>query len=86
MPGTVCGMYEHIMSKQYYFLCHVSAAQPYLELVEEPQQRGFRFRYECEGSSHGGIQGQSSARAKKTYPTVKVGIISYNMYIAGPQN
>uniref|UniRef100_A0A671TDZ4 Nuclear factor NF-kappa-B p100 subunit-like n=1 Tax=Sinocyclocheilus anshuiensis TaxID=1608454 RepID=A0A671TDZ4_9TELE len=35
-------------------------------------QRGFRFRYECEGPSHGGLPGASSERNKRTYPTVKV--------------
>uniref|UniRef100_A0A8C9WI48 Nuclear factor of kappa light polypeptide gene enhancer in B-cells 2 (p49/p100) n=1 Tax=Scleropages formosus TaxID=113540 RepID=A0A8C9WI48_SCLFO len=35
-------------------------------------QRGFRFRYECEGPSHGGLPGASSEKNKKTYPTVKV--------------
>uniref|UniRef100_A0A8C2KTS5 Nuclear factor of kappa light polypeptide gene enhancer in B-cells 2 (p49/p100) n=1 Tax=Cyprinus carpio TaxID=7962 RepID=A0A8C2KTS5_CYPCA len=35
-------------------------------------QRGFRFRYECEGPSHGGLPGASSERNRRTYPTVKV--------------
>uniref|UniRef100_A0A8C1JA04 Nuclear factor of kappa light polypeptide gene enhancer in B-cells 2 (p49/p100) n=1 Tax=Cyprinus carpio TaxID=7962 RepID=A0A8C1JA04_CYPCA len=34
--------------------------------------RGFRFRYECEGPSHGGLPGASSERNRRTYPTVKV--------------
>ncbi|MGH0133518.1 UNVERIFIED_CONTAM: hypothetical protein FKN15_054348 [Acipenser sinensis] len=34
--------------------------------------RGFRFRYECEGPSHGGLPGASSEKNKKTYPTVKI--------------
>ncbi|WAQ97288.1 NFKB1-like protein [Mya arenaria] len=46
--------------------------QPYLEIVEQPQQRGFRFRYECEGPSHGGLQGASSERYRKTVPTVRI--------------
>uniref|UniRef100_W5N3T5 Nuclear factor of kappa light polypeptide gene enhancer in B-cells 2 (p49/p100) n=1 Tax=Lepisosteus oculatus TaxID=7918 RepID=W5N3T5_LEPOC len=45
---------------------------PYLQIIEEPKQRGFRFRYECEGPSHGGLPGASSEKNKKTYPTVKV--------------
>uniref|UniRef100_A0A672N5D0 Nuclear factor NF-kappa-B p105 subunit n=1 Tax=Sinocyclocheilus grahami TaxID=75366 RepID=A0A672N5D0_SINGR len=45
---------------------------PYLQIIEEPKQRGFRFRYECEGPSHGGLPGASSERNKRTYPTVKV--------------
>uniref|UniRef100_A0A8C8I0L5 RHD domain-containing protein n=1 Tax=Oncorhynchus tshawytscha TaxID=74940 RepID=A0A8C8I0L5_ONCTS len=34
--------------------------------------QGFRFRYECEGPSHGGLPGASSERNRRTYPTVKV--------------
>uniref|UniRef100_A0A3B5M7P2 RHD domain-containing protein n=1 Tax=Xiphophorus couchianus TaxID=32473 RepID=A0A3B5M7P2_9TELE len=34
-------------------------------------QRGFRFRYGCEGPSHGGLPGASSEKNRKTYPTVK---------------
>uniref|UniRef100_A0A3B3SLE4 Nuclear factor of kappa light polypeptide gene enhancer in B-cells 2 (p49/p100) n=1 Tax=Paramormyrops kingsleyae TaxID=1676925 RepID=A0A3B3SLE4_9TELE len=49
-----------------------TANGPYLQIIEEPKQRGFRFRYECEGPSHGGLPGASSEKNKKTYPTVKV--------------
>uniref|UniRef100_A0A673X5G5 Nuclear factor of kappa light polypeptide gene enhancer in B-cells 2 (p49/p100) n=1 Tax=Salmo trutta TaxID=8032 RepID=A0A673X5G5_SALTR len=35
-------------------------------------RKGFRFRYECEGPSHGGLPGASSERNRRTYPTVKV--------------
>uniref|UniRef100_A0A8C7LZZ6 Nuclear factor of kappa light polypeptide gene enhancer in B-cells 2 (p49/p100) n=1 Tax=Oncorhynchus mykiss TaxID=8022 RepID=A0A8C7LZZ6_ONCMY len=45
---------------------------PYIQILEEPKQRGFRFRYECEGPSHGGLPGASSERNRRTYPTVKV--------------
>uniref|UniRef100_H2ZZK6 RHD domain-containing protein n=1 Tax=Latimeria chalumnae TaxID=7897 RepID=H2ZZK6_LATCH len=44
----------------------------YLKIIEQPRQRGFRFRYSCEGPSHGGLQGVSSEKNKKTHPTVKV--------------
>ncbi|NXJ90685.1 NFKB2 factor, partial [Corythaixoides concolor] len=37
-----------------------------------PPQRGFRFRYGCEGPSHGGLPGASSEKGRKTYPTVKI--------------
>ncbi|NXK86193.1 NFKB2 factor, partial [Formicarius rufipectus] len=37
-----------------------------------PLQRGFRFRYGCEGPSHGGLPGASSEKGRKTYPTVKI--------------
>uniref|UniRef100_A0A8B9PNP6 Nuclear factor kappa B subunit 2 n=1 Tax=Apteryx owenii TaxID=8824 RepID=A0A8B9PNP6_APTOW len=37
-----------------------------------PPGRGFRFRYGCEGPSHGGLPGASSEKGRKTYPTVKI--------------
>ncbi|XP_020565033.1 nuclear factor NF-kappa-B p100 subunit isoform X1 [Oryzias latipes] len=45
---------------------------PYIQIIEEPKQRGFRFRYECEGPSHGGLPGASSEKNRRTYPTVKI--------------
>uniref|UniRef100_A0A8C0GG65 Nuclear factor kappa B subunit 2 n=1 Tax=Chelonoidis abingdonii TaxID=106734 RepID=A0A8C0GG65_CHEAB len=44
----------------------------YLIIIEQPKQRGFRFRYGCEGPSHGGLPGASSEKGRKTYPTVKI--------------
>ncbi|KAM4851514.1 nuclear factor NF-kappa-B p100 subunit isoform 2-T2 [Thomomys bottae] len=49
-----------------------AADVPYLVIVEQPKQRGFRFRYGCEGPSHGGLPGASSEKGRKTYPTVKI--------------
>ncbi|NXI49398.1 NFKB2 factor, partial [Chloroceryle aenea] len=45
---------------------------PYLVIIEQPKQRGFRFRYGCEGPSHGGLPGASSEKGRKTYPTVRI--------------
>ncbi|KAG5845327.1 nuclear factor NF-kappa-B p105 subunit-like isoform X2 [Anguilla rostrata] len=45
---------------------------PYLEITEQPKQRGFRFRYGCEGPSHGGLPGAYSKKNRKSYPQVKV--------------
>uniref|UniRef100_A0A670HPE2 Nuclear factor kappa B subunit 2 n=1 Tax=Podarcis muralis TaxID=64176 RepID=A0A670HPE2_PODMU len=42
------------------------------EKGENPPLRGFRFRYGCEGPSHGGLPGASSEKGHKTYPTVKI--------------
>ena len=46
----------------------------YIQLFPLCLQRGFRFRYDCEGQSHGGLPGENSEknRRQKTYPTVKV--------------
>uniref|UniRef100_A0A8C1YPV0 Nuclear factor of kappa light polypeptide gene enhancer in B-cells 1 n=1 Tax=Cyprinus carpio TaxID=7962 RepID=A0A8C1YPV0_CYPCA len=44
----------------------------YLRIVEQPKQRGFRFRYGCEGPSHGGLPGASSEKNRKSYPQVKI--------------
>uniref|UniRef100_A0A8C8C5N6 RHD domain-containing protein n=1 Tax=Oncorhynchus tshawytscha TaxID=74940 RepID=A0A8C8C5N6_ONCTS len=34
--------------------------------------RGFRFRYGCEGPSHGGLPGASSEKNRKSYPNIKI--------------
>ncbi|XP_053108975.1 nuclear factor NF-kappa-B p105 subunit isoform X2 [Hemicordylus capensis] len=49
-----------------------TADGPYIQIVEQPKQRGFRFRYVCEGPSHGGLPGASSEKNKKSYPQVKI--------------
>lgn len=52
--------------------CHGIRLWPPLADLSLPPQRGFRFRYGCEGPSHGGLPGASSEKGRKTYPTVKV--------------
>ncbi|XP_028414852.1 nuclear factor NF-kappa-B p105 subunit-like [Dendronephthya gigantea] len=47
-----------------------------LEILEQPKQRGFRFRYSCEGPSHGGLPGERSAKGRKSFPSVQ--IINYS--------
>ncbi|XP_034038128.1 nuclear factor NF-kappa-B p105 subunit isoform X2 [Thalassophryne amazonica] len=49
-----------------------TADGPFLKILEQPKQRGFRFRYGCEGPSHGGLPGACSEKNRKSYPTVKV--------------
>ncbi|KAM9733105.1 transcription factor RelB isoform 2-T2 [Menidia menidia] len=46
--------------------------KPKLVVVEEPKDRGMRFRYECEGRSAGSILGASSTDANKTQPTIEI--------------
>ena len=46
--------------------------EPYVEIIEQPQGRGLRFRYECEGRTAGSIVGETSSIEKKTFPTIKV--------------
>uniref|UniRef100_A0A670YME2 Nuclear factor NF-kappa-B p105 subunit n=1 Tax=Pseudonaja textilis TaxID=8673 RepID=A0A670YME2_PSETE len=43
-----------------------------MNLMEGKHNRGFRFRYVCEGPSHGGLPGASSEKNKKSYPQVKI--------------
>ena len=45
---------------------------PRLVVLEEPKDRGMRFRYECEGRSAGSILGASSTDSNKTQPTIEV--------------
>ncbi|XP_033733822.1 putative transcription factor p65 homolog [Pecten maximus] len=44
----------------------------FVEIVEQPKQRGLRFRYECEGRSAGSIPGDKSSAERKTFPTIKI--------------
>uniref|UniRef100_A0A3B4AJM2 RHD domain-containing protein n=1 Tax=Periophthalmus magnuspinnatus TaxID=409849 RepID=A0A3B4AJM2_9GOBI len=44
---------------------------PTLVVVEEPKDRGMRFRYECEGRSAGSILGASSSESSKTQPAIE---------------
>ncbi|XP_068601197.1 transcription factor RelB isoform X2 [Brachionichthys hirsutus] len=46
--------------------------KPKLVLVEEPKERGMRFRYECEGRSAGSILGASSTETNKTQPAIEI--------------
>lgn len=46
--------------------------KPRLVVVEEPKDRGMRFRYECEGRSAGSILGASSTDTNKTQPAIEV--------------
>nr|QJQ40089.1 NF-kB subunit RelB [Trachinotus ovatus] len=52
--------------------------KPRLVVVEEPKDRGMRFRYECEGRSAGSILGVSSTDTNKTQPAIEIqGPIDY---------
>nr|2O61_A Chain A, Transcription factor p65/Interferon regulatory factor 7/Interferon regulatory factor 3 fusion protein [Homo sapiens] len=44
----------------------------YVEIIEQPKQRGMRFRYKCEGRSAGSIPGERSTDTTKTHPTIKI--------------
>ncbi|XP_035536364.1 transcription factor RelB homolog isoform X2 [Morone saxatilis] len=46
--------------------------KPKLVVVEEPKERGMRFRYECEGRSAGSILGTSSTETNKTQPAIEI--------------
>ena len=48
------------------------STEPWVEVTEQPKQRGLRFRYQCEGRSAGSIPGENSSAEKKTFPTIKV--------------
>nr|XP_020471975.1 transcription factor p65 [Monopterus albus] len=50
----------------------VQTANPYIEIIEQPKQRGMRFRYKCEGRSAGSIPGEKSNDTTKTHPAIKV--------------
>lgn len=44
---------------------------PHLEIVEQPTDKPFRFRYKSEmHGTHGSLMGIKTERSKRTYPTV----------------
>lgn len=45
---------------------------PYVEITEQPRQRGMRFRYKCEGRSAGSIPGEHSTENNRTYPSIQI--------------
>ncbi|KAM8786208.1 proto-oncogene c-Rel isoform 2-T2 [Rhynchonycteris naso] len=45
---------------------------PYIEIIEQPRQRGMRFRYKCEGRSAGSIPGEHSTDNNRTYPSIQI--------------
>ncbi|CAK9300362.1 unnamed protein product [Gordionus sp. m RMFG-2023] len=49
-----------------------SFPQPYLKILEQPLERGFRFRYKSEAGAHGGLPAETSQRNNKKYPTIKI--------------
>lgn len=52
--------------------------KPTLKVVEQPKERGMRFRYECEGRSAGSILGTSSTEANKTVPAIEVSVENFS--------
>ncbi|XP_037663266.1 proto-oncogene c-Rel isoform X2 [Choloepus didactylus] len=49
-----------------------SGYNPYIEITEQPRQRGMRFRYKCEGRSAGSIPGEHSTDNNRTYPSIQI--------------
>ncbi|XP_006881088.1 PREDICTED: proto-oncogene c-Rel [Elephantulus edwardii] len=45
---------------------------PYVKIIEQPRQRGMRFRYKCEGRSAGSIPGEHSTDSNRTYPSIQI--------------
>ncbi|XP_071996685.1 proto-oncogene c-Rel [Engystomops pustulosus] len=50
---------------------------PYIEIFEQPRQRGMRFRYKCEGRSAGSILGERSSENNRSYPSIQLPNMSY---------
>lgn len=70
----VCAQHAYLaliffLSLLFYIL---KIGNPCIEIIEEPKQRGMRFRYKCEGRSAGSIPGEKSNDTTKTYPAIKV--------------
>ncbi|XP_053316221.1 proto-oncogene c-Rel [Spea bombifrons] len=46
--------------------------EPYIEIFEQPRQRGMRFRYKCEGRLAGSILGEHSTDNNRIYPSIQI--------------
>ena len=46
--------------------------EPFLQILVQPQNNGFRFRYVSEGKISGSIHGENSSVRRETFPTVKI--------------
>ncbi|XP_041107435.1 proto-oncogene c-Rel [Polyodon spathula] len=46
--------------------------EPSVQMLEEPKQRGMRFRYKCEGRSAGSIPGERSADNNRSFPSIQI--------------
>lgn len=46
--------------------------QPYMQIVVQPAEKNFRFRYESEGRLSASIQSAKSTKENPTYPVIKV--------------
>jgi len=44
----------------------------HVEIVEQPSENGFRFRYQSEGKNIGCLHGQTSNGPYRTYPKIKI--------------
>lgn len=79
-PLSQCMFFlSHLIStriKHLYITLYIIFSKYFSNLLAlySPLQRGFRFRYVCEGPSHGGLPGASSEKNKKSYPQVKVSL------------
>ena len=62
----------HFVTQCHVYIIYISDIQPHIEINEQPQARGFRFRYHCEGESHGSLRGEHSCSNMKTYPSIRV--------------
>ncbi|XP_065051077.1 proto-oncogene c-Rel-like [Rhopilema esculentum] len=47
--------------------------EPYIEILKQPKQRGYRFRYISEGQTHGGITADNTNKGNKQYPSIHIG-------------
>lgn len=57
------------------------AGKPHIVIVEQPKQRGMRFRYECEGRSAGSIPGENTTADKKTWPSCQVAMYTMSVHV-----
>uniref|UniRef100_A0A8C5RRE3 RHD domain-containing protein n=1 Tax=Laticauda laticaudata TaxID=8630 RepID=A0A8C5RRE3_LATLA len=68
-------LYPFICFKLHVYNCFFpfkGGHEPYIEIHEQPRQRGMRFRYKCEGRSAGSIPGEHSTDINRTFPSIQI--------------
>eukprot|EP00794_Sanderia_malayensis_P016661 gene16661-18354_t len=72
MDFTDIDLKDFIETTEKYAAGRTEIKEPKLEILVQPKDRGYRFRYSSEGNTHGGIPGMDSKNGGKTSPTVQI--------------
>ncbi|XP_072265624.1 proto-oncogene c-Rel [Pyxicephalus adspersus] len=67
------------MAGHHMMMQNTHLGEAYIEIFEQPRQRGMRFRYKCEGRSAGSILGERSTENNRSYPSIQLQNLNYTV-------